>query len=122
MTTPRHFDGHPIAPWMLPRLEYARRHGWGGVVFSGYRTPSAQMAAAKAYAARLGRPLASVYPSGPLASNHCRLRWPGGAIDVTQADELNEAMKRWKGEGKARPLVWGGPVMGDVPHFSATGR
>jgi hypothetical protein len=122
MTTPMHFDGHPIAPWLLPRLEYARRNGWRGVVISGYRTNAQQLAAASHYAAQLGKTVRQVYPEGPLASNHCGLQWPRGAVDVTEPEGLNLAMDLWRRSGRKHPAVWGGPVIGDNAHFSSNGH
>jgi hypothetical protein len=116
------FDGKPVAAWIVPRLDFARRHGWRGRVLSGYRTPAAQKAAGRRYAAALRKPIEQVYPSGVLASNHCRTLWPGGAVDVTEPERLDIAMTLWKMRGHGRPLVWGGPVIGDFAHFSHDGH
>lgn len=123
MTKPLHFDGHPVAPWIVPRLHYARAHGWTGQVISGYRTDAEQLAAATRFARQLGRPLSQVYPSGPLASAHTGLSWPRGAVDVTDPDGLHRAMDHWRGSRKRNGLVGGGSVLSfDRAHFSANGH
>lgn len=122
MTAAAHFDGVPVAPWLVPRLKFARANGWRGRVVSGYRTDAEQLREATAYARRLGRPIASVYPSGVYASNHCGLRHPKGAVDVTDAQGLDLAMALWSRRGKVRRLVWAGPTIGDWVHFSANGH
>jgi hypothetical protein len=116
------FDGHPVAAWIVPRLKYARAHGWDGSVLSGYRTPAQQRGAAARYAQALGKTLAEVYPHGVLASNHVGQQYPRGAVDVTQPERLAAAMVGWRTSGKPRPLVWGGPVINDRAHFSSNGH
>lgn len=105
--------GVKIASWIIPILRWAMRHGWHGTVTSGYRTPAQQMAAATAYG------LSHYGPGGPLASNHVRLAYPGGAVDVTNPAQLAAVLRGYHG---AHRLVWGGPVIGDYVHFSATGH
>ncbi len=113
-------DGKPVARWIVPRLLYARRNGWRGSVISGYRSPEAQMRAAREYAARVGRSLDELYPAGVLASNHVGSSWPRGAVDVTDPVGLARAMELWAAEGKPRPLR--ARIPGDPGHFSASGR
>jgi tape measure domain-containing protein len=105
-------DGKPVAAWIAPIIQWAKQHGWHGAVTSGYRTDAQQIAAASHYG--LGH-----YPNGPLASNHVRTDWPGGAVDVTDPSGLAAVLANYHG---ARNLVWGGPVMGDYVHFSANGH
>ncbi len=124
-TAPLHhheFDGHPVADWIVPRLEFARRAGWRGVVLSGVRTEDEQLKAAAHYAAQLGRTVAEVYPHGALASNHVGDRLPRGAVDVTHPDELDNAMVGWRATGRPHPLVWAARTIGDRAHFSANGH
>jgi hypothetical protein len=98
----------PIAAWIVPVLEWASTHGWGGTVTSGYRTyfEQAQLNAAGLFSA----------PAG--ASNHEKTAYPGGAVDVTDPSELITVLKSYPGQEK---LVGG--VLGSVDpeHFSATG-
>lgn len=102
--------GKPIAAWMVPILDWASRNGWTGTVLSGIRTPDEQIVAANNYGIQH-------YPDGPLASNH--VEGHAGAVDVTNPEELARVLRGWRGE---RKLIWGGPVMGDRPHFSANGH
>lgn len=113
------FDGHPVANWIIPILQWARNNGWSGFVVSGYRTPADQWAAAVNYARELGRSLYSIYPSGPLASNHVRYVYPGGAVDVTNYEQLAGVLRGYNG---SRKLVWAGPTIGDYVHFSNNGH
>jgi hypothetical protein len=98
----------PIATWIVPILEWASTHGWGGTVTSGYRTyfEQVQLNAAGAFSA----------PAG--LSNHETTAYPGGAVDVTQPGRLIDVLRTYQGQPK---LVGG--VLGavDPEHFSATG-
>lgn len=107
------FDGHPTASWIIPILTWARQHGWAGTETSGYRNPAQQLSAAEGYG------LSKYGAGGPLASNHTKLAYPGGAVDVTDASQLNAVLQGYTGIPN---LVWGGPVIGDQVHFSATGH
>jgi hypothetical protein len=113
-------DGILVAPWIWWRLRYARRHGWKGRVLSGHRSRQRQLHAAQQYAARVGRSLDVLYPSGVYASHHLGWRFPSGAVDVTDWEGLRRAMTRWASEGKPRPLLNG--IAGDLGHFSASGH
>jgi hypothetical protein len=113
------YDGHSVANWIIPILQWAKAHGWTGYVVSGYRTPAQQWAAATNYARQLGKPLYSVYPAGPLASNHCRYIYPGGAVDVTNYEQLDRVLREYNGHNK---LIWAGPTIGDYVHFSSNGH
>jgi hypothetical protein len=99
----------PIAAWIAPILQWASEHGWSGTVTSGYRTYQQQAAlnAAGAYSAPAGR------------SNHEKTQYPGGAVDVTDPQQLLNVLQGYTGPQR---LVGGvlGPV--DPEHFSATGR
>lgn len=118
-----YFDGHAVAKWMITPLKWARQHGWGGSVISGIRSPSAQLAAAADYARRSGRSIASIYPNGPLASNHVihkrPVAYPEGAVDVTEPQQLAQVLTGYPGHPN---LVWAGPTIGDDAHFSANGH
>lgn len=106
------FDGHLVSNWIIVELKWARQNGWRGHVTSGYRTQEQEKSAASSYGLEH-------YPGGdPSGSNHTKVSYPGGAIDGTQPEQLNRVL-----DSKAnRRLIWGGPVMGDTVHFSATGH
>jgi hypothetical protein len=113
------FDGHPVAAWIVPILQWARLHGWQGVVNSGYRTASEQLSAASNYAAQLGKSVSEIYPDGPLASNHCKINYPGGAVDVTDPEQLYVVLKKYTGSPN---LVWAQFTIEDGVHFSSDGH
>lgn len=106
--------GKPIDNWIQPILAWAWAHGahdWS--VTSGYRTPAQQIAAGDAYGT-------SHYAGGNvLGSNHVKPNYPGGAVDINNAPALNAILQ---GYPNKPTLVWGGPVIGDEVHFSATGH
>jgi hypothetical protein len=103
------FDGKRVRADFAQELAWARRHGWQGTVTSGYRNPQEQMAAAKRYG------LQHYGPAGPLGSNHVKNR----AVDVTDPAQLDKILRRYPGK---RTLIWGGPIIGDAPHFSVNGH
>lgn len=109
----------PIANWIIPILKWAAANGWTGTVTSGYRTAAEQEAAAASYAAQLGKPISAIYPNGPLASNHCGVNYPRGAVDVTSAEQLNNVLKRYPGKPT---LVWAELTIEDGVHFSSDGH
>lgn len=98
------FTGKPVAAWIAPILAYARAHGWGGAVTSGYRSYAQQKA---------------IYDSGvrpaavPGSSNHEMTAFPGGAVDVSNASQLSAILQR---SPYAKTLVWAGAK--DPVHFS----
>lgn len=106
-------DGNPVSAWIIPILMWARAHGWGGSVNSGYRSPAEQIAAATAYG------LGNYGSSGPLGSNHVGINYPRGAVDVSMPEQLAAILQGYPGKPN---LVWGGPVIDDPVHFSATGH
>ena len=55
------FDGLPVASWIIPELVYAQKHGWNGVITSGYRP--------------------GFDPHAPSGSEHALTKYPGGAVD-----------------------------------------
>lgn len=113
------YGGHPVANWIIPQLQWAKNHGWGGTVVSGYRTASEQWAAAENYVRELGVPLYQEYPNGPLASNHCGYVYPRGAVDVTDAQGLYDVLIGYPG---SRRLIWAQSTIDDHVHFSENGR
>ena len=113
------FDGVQVASWIVPSLRWAREHGWSGVVVSGFRTCAHQKDVAAAFAARKQTTVAKLYPNGPCASNHVGEQHPRGAVDVTKPEQLDHVLRNNPNQPN---LVWGGPVIGDEVHFSATGH
>jgi hypothetical protein len=98
----------PIAGWIIPILQWASEHGWGGTVTSGYRSfyEQAQLNAAGLFSA----------PAG--LSNHETTIYPGGAVDVTQPGQLLAVLRAYPGQPK---LVGGVLGPADPEHLSATG-
>lgn len=98
------YEGIAVAKWIIPILEYAKKHGWKGRVTSGYRSRAEQE---------------RIYNSGvrpaavPGTSNHEQSTFPGGAVDVTDAQELSEILKK---SPFATFLIWAGSK--DPVHFS----
>ena len=73
------FDGKPCVEDLAYWLGEARKHGWGGVLVSGYRSP--------AYSQQLcygicGQPSCPGRCAG-ISSNHTKTSYPGPAADVT---------------------------------------
>lgn len=99
-----HFEGTAVAAWIAPILEYARERGWKGSVTSGYRSFAEQ----KAIYDRGTRPAAK-----PGTSNHEFTAFPGGAVDVSNAEQLSQILQ---GSKYAHMLVWAGSK--DPVHFS----
>lgn len=116
---PTTFDGCPVASWIVPSLQWARKNGWSGRVASGYRSCEHQRdVVAPEYAKQHRMTVAQAYPHGPCASNHCGLAYPRGAVDVTEAQQLNNVLRN----SPHKPgLVWGS-IIDDGVHFSATGH
>jgi hypothetical protein len=98
------FEGRPVAKWIKPILEYARERGWKGQINSGVRSYADQQ---------------RIYNSGvrpaarPGTSNHEFTAFPGGAVDVSDAQSLSAILKRSK---YAKTLVYAGAK--DPVHFS----
>lgn len=98
------FDGHPVAMWIIPILQYARSHGWHGSVSSGYRSLAEQT---RIYNSGV-RPAAK-----PGTSNHEGSVYPRGAVDVTEASQLSNILVH---SPYKNVLVWAGGK--DPVHFS----
>lgn len=98
------FEGKPVAAWIVPFLNYAKSHGWKGSLTQGFRTYSEEV---------------SIYNSGirpaahPGTSNHGKRNFPGGAVDVEGAEELNRILQTIPGGSL---LKWAGAK--DPVHFS----
>jgi hypothetical protein len=98
------FDGKHVASWIAPILDYARQKGWKGSVTSGYRSVAEQ---ARIYNSGV-RPAAK-----PGQSNHNFTAFPGGAVDVSDAQTLAQILAR---SPYRKKLVWAGGK--DPVHFS----
>lgn len=98
------FEGRRVAAWIAPILKMARRKGWTGQVNSGFRTYGEQQ--------RIWN--SGVRPAArPGTSNHENPKYPGGAIDVSNAEQLSRIISRSKYRDL---LVWAGSK--DPVHFS----
>lgn len=97
-------DGKPVAKWIAPILQYAQAHGWTGTVNSGYRSLADQT---RIYNSGV-RPAAK-----PGTSNHEMTAFPGGAVDVSQAQQLSNILLK---SPYAHLLVYAGAK--DPVHFS----
>jgi hypothetical protein len=100
------FEGHRVAAWIVPELEYARAHGWKGEIQSGFRTFADQT---RIYNSGV-RPAAK-----PGTSNHEGADFPRGAVDVDRASAPQLAAILRKKPGGS-PLVYAGSK--DPVHFS----
>jgi hypothetical protein len=98
------FEGKPVAAWIAPILQYARQHGWKGSVNSGVRSFAEQQ---RIYNSGV-RPAAK-----PGTSNHEATQFPGGAVDVSDAETLSRILRK---SPYANQLVWAGAK--DPVHFS----
>lgn len=98
------FGDKKVAAWIKPVLEYARSKGWEGQINSGYRSYAEQQ---RIYNSGV-RPAAK-----PGTSNHEFTAFPGGAIDVSDAETLSHILR---GSKYAKLLVWAGSK--DPVHFS----
>jgi hypothetical protein len=98
------FGGKAVADWIIPILAYAKQHGWTGSVNSGYRSYADQK---------------RIYDSGvrpaavPGTSRHESDAFPGGAVDVSNAQQLSQILLR---SPYAKVLQWAGAR--DPVHFS----
>lgn len=103
------FGDARVANWIAPILEYARQHGWEGQVNSGYRNDAEQK---RIYDSGV-RPAAKPRAYGGAGSNHEFTMFPGGAIDVSNAEQLSQILMN---SPYARKLVYAGAK--DPVHFS----
>ena len=98
-----------MAGWIAPILQYARKRGWKGSVNSGFRTDAEQK---RIYDSGV-RPAAKPKAYGGGGSNHEGTVYPLGAVDVSEAQQLAEIIRR---SPYASKLVWAGGK--DPVHFS----
>lgn len=97
------FDGKQVADWIIPELEWARAHGWGGTVTSGWRSPTEVVHGVFATA-----------PQGQ--SEHQYDIYPGGAVDVSDYQQFAQIIRGYPGKDKLIQLGI------DPLHFSGTGH
>ncbi|HMJ94794.1 MAG TPA: glycoside hydrolase domain-containing protein [Thermoleophilaceae bacterium] len=107
------FDGKPVAAWLKPYLEWARAHGWQGVLNSGYRTPE--------YSEHLcfgicGGPSCPGTCAGRSSHHSIRVK-PGGSIDVTDYVRFGELMRQCP----YSPRIFNN-LPNDRVHHSSTGN
>lgn len=109
-----HFDGRPVANWLIPYLTWAREHGWRGTLTSGWRDP--------VYSEHLcyvmcGAPSCSGKCAGR-SSNHSGSSKPRGAIDVSDYYTFGNLMRRCP----YAPRIFNALGARDPVHFSASGN
>ena len=112
------YDGHQVASWMVPQLEYARHVGtggvkWPGVVISGYRTPAYSTSLC---IARCGAPSCPGTCAGA-SSRHSQFRKPDGAVDLSEWEAFEKAIESCPFEPR---LI--NRLPNDRPHRSASGN
>ena len=108
------FDGRKVAAWMVPYLEWARKHGWKGTLVSGWRDP--------AYSEQLclrmcGAPTCPGRCAGRL-SGHVGKTKPNGSVDVSDYVRFGSLMRSAPFNPKLKNLLGAR----DPVHFSVSGR
>lgn len=108
------YDGVPVAVWLVPYLQYARRNGWQGKLVSGWRSP--------AYSESLCQRMCGA-PSCPgkcagRSSNHSGSSRPQGAVDVSDYARFGKLMAK----RPETPRIFNALGAQDPVHFSTTGR
>ena len=83
------YDGHQVAAWMVPQLDWARSHGWPGYVNSGYRTPAFSRSLC---IARCGAPSCPGTCAGA-TSRHSQYGFGEGAVDLSEPDAFESALR-----------------------------
>ena len=107
------YDGHQVAAWMVPQLDWARSHGWPGYVNSGYRTPAFSRSLC---IARCGAPSCPGTCAGA-TSRHSQYGFGEGAVDLSEPDAFESALR---GCPSLPRLINRLPY--DRPHHSAQGN
>jgi hypothetical protein len=107
------FDGQRVAAWIAPALRDARAAGVKFSLSSGWRSDAEQK---RIYDSGV-RPAAKPRAYGGGGSNHEFKAFPGGAVDVNNADGGAERLAAWLARSKYRNLlVYAGAK--DPVHFS----
>ena len=108
------FDGKPVAAWLKPYLDWARKNGWQGTLNSGWRDP--------VYSEKLCQRICGA-PSCPgrcagRTSNHAGSIKPAGAVDVSDYARFGQLMARCP----LQPRIHNALGAQDPVHFSVSGR
>lgn len=108
------FDGKPVAAWLKPYLDWARKNGWQGTLNSGWRDP--------VYSEQLCKRICGA-PSCPgrcagRTSNHAGSIKPAGAVDVSDYIRFGQLMARCP----LQPRIHNALGAQDPVHFSVSGR
>lgn len=108
------FDGVPVAKVALPHLKFARAHGWGGRLVSGWRSPSYSQSLCYGMC---GEPSCPGLCAG-LSSNHVGKTKDRFALDVSDYIEFGQIM--------GRPDAPDPRIFNDLPrdlvHYSPNGH
>lgn len=108
------FDGVLCAAWMVPHLEWARSHGWGGRLVSGWRDPKYSQSLCYRMC---GRPSCPGKCAG-MSSNHVGSAKPRGALDVSDYVRFGSLMRQCPHS----PRIFNALGARDPVHFSASGN
>lgn len=107
------YDGVPVANWMIPYLDWARRNGWKGRLVSGWRDPDYS----RSLCMRMcGAPRCPGRCAGT-SSNHVGSAKPNGAVDVSDYATFERLMLRCPYEPKLINRL----DARDPVHFSVSG-
>ena len=114
-------DGKPVANWIAVQVLGARKHGWTGQVTSGVRSRAEQVLACLNVCGNAnGCPGTCAKPG---TSNHEKIKFPFGAVDITDGASFDAALRRAKTAGDAGPYpVIRNNLPNDPVHRSLTGR
>jgi hypothetical protein len=107
------FDGRPVANWLRPYLEFARKNGWKGTLNSGFRDPAESEAICFH---KYNQPSCPGVCAGR-ASNHSGKTKPKGALDVSDFARFGQLMQSCP----LQPRIFNA-LPSDPVHFSATGH
>jgi hypothetical protein len=108
------YDGVPVAKWMVPYLDWARRNGWRGRLVSGWRDP----AYSRSLCYRMcGAPSCAGRCAGS-SSNHSGSARPRGAVDVSDYYNFGRVVAR----APYSPRLINRLGARDPVHFSASGN
>jgi hypothetical protein len=99
-----------VVEWIAYELTEARKHGWTGQAFSGYRSPAKSIAIC---ISMCGAPSCPGRCAGA-SSNHAKSGYLGGAADITNPTQFEEIANRLG-------LRLHNNLPADLPHMSATG-
>jgi hypothetical protein len=107
------FDGRPVARWLKPYLDFARKNGWTGTLNSGFRDPDESEAICFH---KCSAPSCPGVCAGR-TSNHSGKTKPKGAVDVSDFARFGQLMQSCP----LNPRILN-DLTSDPVHFSATGH